>query len=318
MSTFLSEMIPKLSLESMDGTVIIPLDNSMGWIRMPGATGLEEPPVEVVASPIPGVAGSMVQDVRVQQRPVFIPIYGRATTQREFRTMRDTLRTLVSPLGKRTFKLVGTTVRGTREMIVTYEEGLEGADDAVTEGLNWCKIGLKATAHEPYAQAREDRRLEFRLEVATDPFLGTSGGTDATWPGALANTAVIGTGMEVEVASEVPVYPTLELHGGMTSFLGELSPIVVHPDGTVESHDDESWMVDVPAGVPTGSELILVTDPRRRSIRFNGTLAASRIARGSTLRPFYPGKNTLNVTAPGGDAGTLIVLSWREKYGSLW
>jgi hypothetical protein len=42
------------------------------------------------------------------------------------------------------------------------------------------------------------------------------------------------------------------------------------------------------------------------------------VALGSTLRPFYPGKNSLTVTSSGGDEDTLIVLSWREKFRSLW
>ena len=50
----------------------------------------------------------------------------------------------------------------------------------------------------------------------------------------------------------------------------------------------------------------------------NGGLASGRIARGSTLRAFYPGTNILNVSAPGGTANTRIRISWLPLYRSLW
>lgn len=320
MTSLLSEPIPILHLESMDGSVVIPLDNSEGWIRMPGSTGLEDVSFEVVAAPIPGVPGAVVQDVRVQPRPVFIPIYARSNTgHRTFLEMKDYLRDLVNPMsGTGTFKLVGHSVRGIRELVVTYDSGLEGADGADTEGLSWMKVGLKATAYSPFAQARADRLLEFRVVSTATPFLGVAGGTDTPWPAMLSSTAVVGEGMEIVVESEVPVYPTLKLVGAMTSFTGTLLPTVVSPTGVVTTIEDQEWSVDIPGGVPAGSTFVMNTDPRVRSVRMNGALAAGLVARGSQLRPFYPGTNTLDVVAPGGTTDTRIFLSWRDLYRSLW
>lgn len=315
------EPIPILHLESMDGSVVIRLDNTTGWIRMPGSTGLEMAPVEIIASPTPGVAGSTLEDVRVQARPVFLPIYCRsATGQRSHLQMLDQLRSLVNPLGNRTFKIVGSSVRGVRELVVTYESGLEGSDGADERGLSWCKVGLKLTAHSPFAQAREPRTIAFHTATSTPtPFLGAAGGSDAPFPTRmLSSTTIIGEGMEVLVDSEVPVYPTLELVGAMDSFSGNLSPTVIRPDGTVTTITDQAWSVNVPLGVPGGSTLRLVTDPRSRSIRLDGNLAAGRVARGSALRPFYPGTNVLDVAAPGSTSGTRILLSWTDLYWSIW
>jgi hypothetical protein len=318
MTGLLADPIPKLWLESMDGTVVIPLDSSTGWTRLPGSTGLEMPPVEVIASAIPGAPGAVVQDVRVQPRPVFLPIYGRSDTSvRNFFEMKDQIRSLVDPING-SFKIVGASMRGIRELVVTYDEGLEGADGQDVDGLSWCKIGLKATAHEPYARAREDRVLEFRVVAVVTPFLGVVGGTDTPWPRALSSSSVIGSGMSVVIDSEVPVYPTLELVGNMTSFLGTLSSVVTNPDGSTRTIEDREWSISVPSGVPALSTLRMVTDPRYRSIRMNGALAAGSVARGSTLRPFYPGTNVLSVVAPGGTEDTRVVLSWRELYRSLW
>jgi hypothetical protein len=318
MTGLLSEPIPKLYIESMDGTVSLPLDDTMGLIRLPGATGLEMAPTEVISSSIPGVPGSIVQDVRVQSRPVFIPLYAYSvTSQRAYRDLKDRLRSVVDPTTG-SFKLVGATVRGIREMIVTYESGLEGNDEAGAEGVTWARFGIRATAHEPFARARTDRVLEYRVVSTATPFLGIVGGTDTAWPTMLSSTSVIGSGMPIVVDSEVPVYPTLQLIGSMTSFLGTLSPIVTNPNGTTTTITDREWSVSVPAGIPAGSTLLMVTDPRRRSIRLDGALAAGRIARGATLRPFYPGTNVLNVAAPGGTDDTRIIVSWRDLYWSLW
>lgn len=318
MSVFLSEQMPTIHLESMDGSVVVRLDNTTGWILMPGATGLRMPPTEVISSAMPGSPGSMVKDVRVQERPVFLPIYNRAPTQRSYLQMMDALRSLIDPMTN-SFKVVGITVRSLRELVVTYDSGLEGSDDENTQGLNWSKIGIRATAHQPFARARSDRRLEFRVAaVGATPFLGVVGGTDAPFPPMLSSTSVIGEGMQVPVDSEVPVYPTLELVGAMDSFVGELSPIVVSPGGVETTVTGQEWLVDVPLGVPSGSTLKMVTDPRARSIRLDGELAAGRVARGSRLRPFYPGLNELSVGAPGGTEDTRIILSWRDLYRSLW
>lgn len=318
MSAFLTEAMPKLALESMDGSVSIPLDDTMGWIRMPGSTGLEMAPTDVIAASIPGAPGDVVQDVRILPRPVFLPLYGYSpTSQRDYLGLKDRIRSLINPLNG-SFKLVGTSVRAQRELVLTYDGGLEGADGGDRDGLSWCKIGLNATAHDPFAKARADRTLEFRVVSNAVPFLGAVGGTDSPWPTSLSSTAVVGTGMTVTIDSEVPVYPIVELVGNMTSFLGTLSPIVINPDGSTTTITDREWSVDVPLGVPALSTLRMVTDPRQRSVRLDGALAAGRIARGSTVRPFYPGQNTLNVVAPGGTEDTRIILSWREQFWSLW
>jgi hypothetical protein len=310
---------PTISLESMNGLVKIPIDANSGWILMPGAAGLEMPPYTIVSERIPGVPGSVNPDVRVEERPVFLPLYfngGRNLLAKY--EMLDRLRNLVDPtLG--TFKVVGESARGIRELTVIYESGLEGLHGDNNDGLTWIKIGLSATALNPYAQDRVNRNLEFRLLQATAPFMGVAGGTDAPFPGImLASGSVIGSGMPITIHSEVPVHPTLELVGPMTSFYGSLSPVVINPDGSSTSHTDHEWIVDIPLGVPAGQTMRLVTDPHVRSIRLDGALAAGRVTIGSRFRPFYPGQNILNVIAPGGTDETRILLSWPELHRSLW
>lgn len=308
--------IPVLVLESLDGSQRIRLDGASGFIRMPGATGLEMPPMEVISQAMPGIYGSTVTDVRVLERPVFIPIYAGANgNYLAFREMMSRLYSLVDPLGRRAFRLIGESAKGSRELTVSYMGGLEGADDAMSAGMSWAKFGLNLMAHSPFAQARTDRVITFQYHSAPEPFLGVVGGTDAPFPRSITSSAVIGQDMLVNIGSEVPVYPTVELVGQMDSLSATVVP---EPAPGEVVNDDESWSVSVPAGVPAGSTLRMVTDPRYRSFRLDGAHAAGRIAQGSKLGPFYPGANWMNVVAPGSSENTRVRLMWREMYRSLW
>lgn len=310
------EILPTLSLESLDGNARIPLDQSTGWKALAGATGLDMPPIDAVTASSPGVAGSTLMDVRVGERPVFIPIRVRAADRR-FATHQAAMQELlhlVDPL-RGQFRIVATSPLGSRELTVTYTGGLEGDYGVDSSGVYWRKLGITALACQPFAAARQDRTVEFRMSGSGGAFLGTHGGTDAPWPRALSSSAVIGENMRVTVASEVPVFPTLELVGPMDSFAGTVQ---LEDASLPPYYGGAEWSVSIPDGVPAGSVLRLVTDPRARSIRLDGQLAAGRVARGSTLRPFYPGVNVMSVSAPGGDENTRVRLSWRELYRSLW
>jgi hypothetical protein len=312
--------VPVLTLESLDGSRKIVLDGVSGWTHLPGATGLEMPPVDVVTSSVPGVAGSMLQEVRVEERPVFIPIDAASPDSKRVthQAMLNSIRSLVDPLSGQ-FRVVC----GDRQLTLVYTEGLEGSFGASDFGLYWRKFGLKALACQPFAEGRTEQSVEFRLAVGGQPFLGVAGGTDVPWgTRQITSSALIGDNMRVLVESEVPVYPTVELVNSMDSFTGAMELEDPSQPGT-------GWSVSVPGGVLPGYTLRLVTDPRSRSIRmgvgdpatnpaWTGELAAGLVERGSTLRPFYPGVNLMNVAAPGGTEDTRIRITWRNLYRSLW
>lgn len=301
--------VPILSLESLDGTRKIVLDGLSGWTHVPGATGLEMPPVEVVRSPVPGVHGSMMREVRVDERPVFLPLDAASPDAKQVthQAMLNAIRALVDPL-KGEFRIVC----GERQLNVIYTEGLEGSFGTDEFGLYWRKFGLKAVACQPFAEGRRDRPIEFRMSAGGHPFLGVAGGTDAPWgTRQITSSALISDNMRIQVDSEVPVYPVVELIGPMDSFTGTMQLAENAQSGQV-------WSVSVPDGVPAGSTLRLVTDPRARSIRLDGALAAGLVARGSSLSPFYPGLNLMSVAAPGGTTDTRVRIVWRDLYRSLW
>jgi len=266
------EAVPTLTLESLDGTKRIPLVNTAGWKALAGVTGLDMPPIDTATGRIPGVSGSVLQDARAEERPVFIPIRisapdGLFATHRA--AMQELLG-LVDPL-RGQFRIVGSTASGERHLTVTYTDGLQGDYGTDRWGLHWRKVCLTAVACQPFAEARQDRLVEFQTSGGGGVFLGTAGGTDAPWPRALSSSSVIGENMRVPVTSEVPVYPTVELVGPMDSFTGT----VQLADASLSPYfGGAPWSVSVPQGVPAGSTLRLVTDPRARSIRLDGQLAA--------------------------------------------
>lgn len=318
--TLVQDQPPVLTLQSLDGSRKIVLDGASGWTHVPGATGLEMPPVEVVTSAVPGVHGSMLEEVRVEERPVFIPIDAASTDYRQVthKAMLAAIRDLVDPL-RGEFYIVCED----RQLKVMYTEGLEGSFGTSDFGLYWRKFGLKARACQPWAEGRTDRPVEFRMSAGGNPFLGVAGGTDAAWgTRSITSSALISDNMQVWVDSEVAVYPTVELVGPMDSFTGTMD-LASNPMASSQ------WSVSVPGGVPAGYTLRLVTNPRARSIRlgpgdpatnpsWSGDLAAGQVARGSTLRPFYPGLNLMNVAAPGGTTDTRVRIIWRDLYRSLW
>lgn len=312
--------IPKITLESMNGMHQIPLDGTSGWVRMKGATGLEMPPIEVISEALPGVPGAAFKEVRVLPRPVFLPIYCGSDTgsQLTYLGMKDALRKLIDPLTG-TFRIVGRTARGERELVVTYTGGLEGSDGADEQGLSWAKFGLNAVAYEqPFAQARRDQVIEFQTGEVGTPFIGVEGGTDAPWPATMSAASVIGENMQVNINSEVAVYATLELDGPMDAFDSEMSPEVTSPDGSVLTLADRAWSVSIPTGVPANQMFRMVTDPLHKSVRLNGVYAAGKLSLGSTVRPVFPGNNVLNVVASGGTEATRVRITYRGLYRSLW
>jgi hypothetical protein len=267
-----------------------------------GATGLNMPPRELVTAASPGVVGTTLQEVKVGQREVFLPVHLSSDKDPvDFLDALADFESVAVPAG--TLQLVASSHKGERQLGVVYSDGLAGDEGQDASGSMWCRIGLKFIAPDPWWRDREESAAEFAVAPPAAPLVGKVGATDALWPGMLASSTVIGQGMEIRVASAIEVYPTLELTGPMTSFAGSM---------------DTGWSVSVPGGVPAGKTLRIVTDPRARSIRLDGELAAGRVARGSQLQPFSPGVNLLNVLAPGADERTKLRLSWRGGWRTAW
>jgi len=295
-----------LWFESWDGTVVmpIPLEGFAEMIGQRGMLGLGVAPTDLATEGTPGVAGSRVVDVIERDRPVAMPLAFLADEQADLWTVVQRLRDLTDPTHGMTpegnFRLVCRSASGTRQINLAYQSGLEG-DDLENYGVDRAVLALLAPM--PYAQDRQDRTIPFQLVSTPRPFLSTAG-TDHPWgTRQLTSSRIADSATPVEMFSSVPVYPVIEITGPATSVL------ITGANGL---------RIDIPDGVLAGDTLRIVTDPRHKSIRLDGVLAAGSLARGSRLEPFSRGTTLVDVSAPGATADTLLRLTWRGLHRSLW
>ena len=288
-------------LESMDGSAAIALrhpdDPSLPWGLRTDATGLGLAPTDVDYTPVPGGRGALPGQVIERERPVVLPlvlrsVYEHATAYQYGAELADMVSPSVHPEG---FRLVCATHTGTRWLGLHYNSGLEGHQ--VTHPFVE-HVVLDCTATDPIAYDRERRDLSFRLAADDAPFLGGTWGEVA-----LAGSAIRGGVAIVQMGSAVPVWPTMTLRG---------------PVDEVLITSDAGLRIEVPAALTGSDELVVVTDPRARSIRLNGSSAAGRLARGTRLVPLPVGTSTIEVSAPGATADSLLRLSYLGGWRSLW
>jgi hypothetical protein len=297
-----------VTLESLDGTIVIHLNTTAEEILTGGATGLGVPPVSVSTSTTPGMPGSWIDEVSELEREVFLPLeFASEVSQAEFFARMKRLRSVVIPEWSTvdvtepgTFRLVISSSVGERALTVLYKSGLEGKWGGGDSGARWERFGLVLLAVDPYWRAREPVELEFEAGAGDVAFLSTS--ASDPWPRQLSASVAIGANMEIYVDGDVPVWPVVTVLGPAS--FAELT----WPDADVR----------VPQGVPTSSALVLSTDPRRRTARLDGAIAWNRIAFDSTVAPLRPGVNIINASVGTSGADTGLVLSWTPGYRTAW
>lgn len=296
----------RLWLESWDGSVVLPLpldDYAHDMVAQRGLLGLGVNPTDIVTAGTPGVPGTRVVDVVTPERMVVLPVAFLREDQAGLWATIQELRDVTDPEGMTpdgNFRLVCASSSGTRQLGLAYRSGLEGEDQEY-DGTDVAVI--EAVAPQPYAEDRYDQTKTFRLATVLDPFLAPAG-TDYPWgTRRLSPSTITGTGTPLEMFSAVPLYPVIELTGPADSVL------IVGGNGL---------RIDIPDGIPGGATLRMDTDPRRKSIRLDGELAAGMLARGSRLVPFGLGTTFVDVDAPGATADTLLRLTWRGLHRGLW
>jgi len=299
----------RMWLESIDGTVVIPLNVNFDRDRIlrGGVKGHMLPPNDVVTGQTPGMEGTWLQEINIGQREVFLPLAWGGDTHEEFRANLDELINLVSTwddvvVGQTgTFRLFAESDSSSeRYLDVTYVDGLQGSWGGSDSGANWERPGLTLVAVDPYWRSRSPIELIFRRPTGS-AFLGDGSGT-APWPRRLTPSVVIGTGMEVIVEGTVKAWPEVDLTGPA------VTASVRYP-GT---------QIVMPNGIPNSSTLRLVTDPRRRSARLDGAIAWSRINLGSTFSALKPGRNVLDVALGASGSDTRLVIRYRPGYKSAF
>lgn len=305
-----------LWLESWDGTTTIPIAGAQheGPVQLlADASGLEEAPKSVTLDAIPGVPGAVAVSAETLVREPLLPLRIGTDTQAGQWAEKQRLADLTDPDPEKltrdgSFRLVCSSPSGTRQVGLVRQGGMEGTG---TE-LPWTVLYvLDCVAPQPFAEDRADLTREYSLGSGVDRFLAFDE-DDVTAPDfddlELASDVILGEDMPLVIASAVAPYATIEIVGPTGA------------DTVVEA--DTGLYLSIPDGVPEDSALRVVTDPRRKSIRLItgsvSTPAAGMIAFGSILKPLKFGQNLISVTAPGATEDTVLRISWRGQYRSLW
>ncbi|MBF4613744.1 phage distal tail protein [Curtobacterium sp. VKM Ac-1376] len=294
-------------LESLDGSVIVPLSGTNGRALMPGATGLGLPPVDVVTGTTPGMPGSWLQEVNVLERPIFLPLtFFSWESQAEFFEMLAELRSVATDwdadlLGLNgTFRLGVASADGDRLLDVTYRSGWEGVLGGGDGGSDWEKFALNLVAVAPFWRARDATTQSYSAAPGT-VFLGDGNDTHP-WPRQISASVTVGSNMPILVDGDVPVWPEF-------TFTGPIPSVTISYQGT---------LISVPAGVPTGQTLRLVTDPRARSARLDGVIAWDRISMGATFSPLRPGVNLVSIQLATAGEDAAVDMSWFTQWKAAW
>lgn len=289
-------------LEALDGSVQV---RAEGMLRLaPEVLGLVEPPVTVIETQTPGVAGSVIEEVRFEARPVTLTGRIEGRTQDDVRRMLRQLRAVLKP-GRLVTRdgaclLVCRSDWGIRQMTVTYTGGLE--DDDPESIVELYRFALRLRAVDPFAYDRTVRTIGFGTRSSSVAMTSTN---PAGKTRGLVSSSVLGENMRVQVVSEVPVPATLRIHGPF--------------DPGVRVTASTGLDVTLLSGLDADEEMVIETTRRAKSIRVNGQKAAGRIARGGRFgAPLLPGENVFNVTGTGASTTSRIAISWRGGWESLW
>lgn len=289
-------------LESWDGSQVLPIGgyHHEGALQLQtGNAGLEEAPTDVFVDRLAQASGGVVVDAQSPPRPILLPLQVNTRDQaeqlREVQALRDLTDPTVDMTRDGNFRLVCRSASGTRQLGLVRRSGMEGTGGL----LPWsARYVLDCVAPQPFAEDRDVQTRPFQLEQPDTPFLGGVWGQIG-----LVSSRIAGPDTPVVMTSAVPVYPTITVTG---------------PASSVLITGDNGLRLDVPDGLEALEVLTWVTDPRHRSVRVNGALAAGRLARGSRPAPFGLGTTTLSVSAPDATGDTRLVISWRGLHRSLW
>jgi hypothetical protein len=288
-----------LRFARLDGSNPLPATGREFFFQ-PGIEGLDLPPRVIVTKQSPGMDGERLREIRTGRREVFLPLFiASDSSHAQYLDRRDALRGLFDYRGvdyktaDGTFDLVAESTRGTRTLRCVYVEGMSAAKWP-NESTNWARLGITVWALNPYWQGARWQTPVIRQS------------TNAAWfgafPGKLASTYALGTGIPITIPGDAPSPVTVDLVGPATS-------VTISAPGL---------LVSVPAGLASGEVAQIVTDPRARAARFAGTLNWSRVGPTSKWAPLEPGPQTIDIVVAGVGTGTQAVVSGPTNWDSPW
>jgi hypothetical protein len=297
----------RLDFRSLTGDVLSWSD--LSWIAMAGVEGLHMPPREVVRGQVPGLTGSLLQEVRDVERPVTLPVFvGSDTGHVDHLKQLARLQTFLDVTGVDyaaaggTFDLVATSASGVRALRCVYLEGWEGSEGA-DFGVWWASFGLRLLAVDPYWHGTPWSTATLRIPAPLGWMSAADGSYTTAWPGAISLSRVIGSNMPVDVTGDTASWASLQVVGPATTFRAQTS---------------SGLDVSLVGGLAAGETMMVVTDPRGRDVTFNGVRDWSRVAPGDTWEPMLPGRSSVTLTMADATAASSARLFGESLFKRAW
>lgn len=292
----------RLWVESLDGRLRLPFDGFPVKL-LDDSMGLEEAPVEPGVLTSPDFDGGSLEEILTTVRPMLLHLSIRGVSQEITWAAKKLLRDIIQPgvavTPEGSFKVGCSSLSGTRELVAVYQSGLEGDRISLPR---YERLNLRVLSMDPFSRDRTTRSPSYGVDSGAGVMVSTNPATAG--PRMLGSSVVLGQNIPLTVGGEVPVWPRLD-------FIGPFSPLTVDASTGLR--------IRVPGGVPEGSTLTIITDPRHKSIRLNDGLASGMLTRDSWLgAPFRPGTNFLNVEASGANPDSRVIVTWRAGWRSLW
>lgn len=285
-----------LAFRSLDGADLLPF-RGREWIARKGIEGLDLIDPEITESVIPGMDGTVIDDITYGSRKIMLPIFiASDSSHAQYLLNRGRLRALFNPRGvdyRRTggtFDLVAYSTPGDeiieRSLRCMYAGGWPGSLARDQAGTYWESIGLDLLAVQPYWRGTPWETPIIRKSADVGWFPG--------WPGELSSSRALGADIPVQVGGEVPSWPSVDLSGPATSVL------ITAPGVSIS----------IPTGLAVGEAATIVTNPRGRTVLFDGVKGWERVAPSDRYAPLAPGAQLINVTLVGATSDT-----WARVYG---
>jgi hypothetical protein len=278
------------------------------WIPRTGIEGLHMPPREVIRGQVPGLTGSVLQEIRDVERPVSFPVFvGSDDGHTAHLAQLARLQAFLDFTGVDyaaaggTFDLVATSASGERSLRCVYLEGMEGSE-GVDSGVWWASFGLRLLAVDPYWHGAGWSTSTLRIPAPVGWMSASDGSYTTVWPGGITNSLVIGANMPVTVGGDAPSWASIEVVGPATTFRAQAGGLDVSLVG----------------GLAVGETMLVDTDPRSRDVTFNGVRDWGRVAPGDRWEPMAPGRSTVTLTMADATAASSARLFGESLFKRAW
>lgn len=290
------------AFRSVDGHIILPC-TGQEFIAMWGAQGLDVPDPDIVEGLVPGMDGSVIDDITVGSRKVLLPLWigsdsghraylnNRAALRRMFDHRRVDYRRLDG-----TFDLVAISELGERSLRCTYQTGMAGDWAQDSAGTYWERLGLSFLAVRTYWYGARWSSPVIRIAAGRNFF--------ASFPPRLSSTVALGANIPVLVDGEVDSWPRIDLVGPADSVLVEAPGL----------------HIEIPAGLAAGEVAVINTDPRpgQTEASFDGTSGWARVGPVFSRAPLAPGLNPVTIALTNATSATQAVLSGDSMWLTPW